>query len=315
VSPSRDPRLVVVALGSGVLHRGFRPAEHEARIRALERELSPLVDTARAGFRIVLVHGAGLPHEVAPRTKAPRGLTPPLALDGRAAEVQGAMGYAIQQALDNIGRARGVEVSAAVVVTRVEVAPDDPAFTRPTRPIGPAYSAAHARRLAREHGWTFLGKASARRRVVPSPRPCRVLEADVIRRLADEGTIAIAAGGGGVPVIATAQGYRGVDAMLAEDGTAAFLATAVGADRLVFLTGIDHVEVGNRTDRAIRVERLSRTEALALVRARAFPAGSIGAKIQAAAEFVDAGGREAIITSLPSLRAALDGPAGTRIVP
>ena len=311
----RDPRLLVAALGGLALHDGGRPAEREGRLRALERDLAPLVDAALAGFRIVLVPGTRAPHESAPGGRARRVIAPPLTLDRRAAEAQGATGYAVQQALGNIAQARGVEISAAVVVTRVEVAPDDPAFARPARPVGPAYPAAQARRLAREHGWTFLGKASARRRGVPSPRPCRILEADAIRRLADGGTIAIAAAAGGVPVVATAQGYRGIDAIPGEDATAGLLATAVGADRLVFLTGVDHVEVGHRTDRVIRVERLSRLEALALVRARAFPSGSIGAKIEAAAAFVDAGGREAIITSLPALRAALDGQAGTRVVP
>jgi carbamate kinase len=202
-----------------------------------------------------------------------------------------------------------------VVVTRVEVALDDPAFARPTRPVGPPYPAARARRLARDHGWAFLGRATARRRVVPSPRPRRILEGDAIRRLAEAGTITVAAGGGGVPVVATAEGYRGVDAILQEDATAGALATAIGADRLVFLTGVDRVEVGHRTDRAIGVERLSRIEARALVRVREFAAGSIGPKIEAAADFVEAGGREAIITSLPALRAALDGRAGTRVVP
>jgi len=272
------------------------------------------VDVAMAGFRIVLVHGAAPPDETASRIRSPRPPTPPLALDRRVAEIQGGVGYAIQQALGNLGRARGIDISAAVIVTRVEVASDDPAFTGPTRPIGPSYSAAQARRLAREHGWAFLGRATARRRVVPSPRPRRILEADVIRRLTDTGMITVAAGAGGVPVIATAEGYRGVDAVLEEDATAGVLATAVAADRLVFLTGVDHVEVGHRTDRAIRVERLSRIEALALVKAREFPSGSIGSKIEAAAEFVDAGGREAIITSLTALRAALDGRAGTRVV-
>jgi carbamate kinase len=249
------------------------------------------------------------------RAGSARSTVPTLALDLRAAEAQGAAGYGIQQALGNLCRARGVEVPIAVVVTRVEVAPDDPAFRRPTRPFGPPYSAAQARRLGRERGWTFLGSATARRRAVPSPRPRRVLEADVIRRLADAGAIAIAAGGGGVPVIETPDGYRGVEAILQEDATAGLLATALAADRLVFLTGVDRIEVGHRTARAIGVERLSLAEARALLMAREFPAGSIGPKIEAAVEFVEAGGREAIITSLPAIRAALDGRAGTRVVP
>jgi carbamate kinase len=267
-----------------------------------------------AGFRIVLVHGGRPSGDADRRARPGRSTDPPLALDVRAAETQGAAGYGIQQALGNLCRARGVEVPIVVIVTRVEVAPDDPAFRRPTRPVGPRYSAAQARRLGRERGWTFFGRAGARRRVVPSPRPRRVLEADVIRRLTDGGALTIVAGGA-VPVVETAEGYRGVEAVLQEDATAGLLATALAADRLVFLTGVDRVEVGHRTTRAIGVERLSLAEARALLKAREFPSGSIGPKIEAAAGFVEAGGREGIITSLPGIRAALDGRAGTRVVP
>jgi carbamate kinase len=315
VSPSRDPRLLVVALGSRALQGGGRAGGREAWVQALERSLPPLVDVAAAGFRIVLVHGTALREDAVPPAGSRSVAGSPFALDLRAAEVQGAAGYAVQQALENIGRAQGREVSVAVIVSRVEVAADDPAFARPTRPVGPSYSIARARRLTREYGWTFLGKATARRRVVPSPEPRRILEGEVIRRLADARTITVTAGGGGVPVIATAEGHRGVEAILQEDATAGILATAIGADRLVFLTGVERVEVGHRTDRAIGVEHLSCGEARALVKARAFPPGSIAPKIEAGVTFVEAGGREAIITALPVLRAALDGRAGTRIVP
>ena len=315
MSPPRDPRLLVVALGGRALQGPGRPVGPEAWLRALGRSLPPLVDVVAAGFRIVLVHGGRLSGDADRHAGVGRSPVPPLALDLGAAETQGAAGYAIQQALGNLCRAQGVEVPIAVVVTRVEVAPDDPAFRRPTRPVGPPYSAAQARRLGRERGWVFLGSATARRRVVPSPRPRRVLEVDVIRGLADAGVIAIVAGGGGVPVIETDEGYRGVEAILQEDATAGLLATALAADRLVFLTNVDRVEVGHRTSRAIGIERLSLAEARALLGAREFPAGSIGPKMEAAVEFVEAGGREAIVTSLPAIRPALDGRAGTRVVP
>jgi carbamate kinase len=315
VSPPRDPRLLVVALGGRALQGPARPAGHEAWLRALSRSLPPLVEVVAAGFRMVLVHGGRPTGDPGRRAGAARSPAEPLALDLRAAEIQGATGYGIQQVLGNLCRARGIETPIAVVVTRVEVAPDDPAFRRPARPVGPSYSATQARRLERERGWVLLGSATARRRAVPSPRPRRILEADVIRRLADAGAIAIAAGGGGVPVIETDEGYRGVEAVVPEDLTAGLVATALAADRLVFLTNGDRVEVGHRTARAIGIERLSIAEARALLRAREFPAGSIGPKIEAAVEFVEAGGREAIVTSLPALRAALDGRAGTRVVP
>jgi carbamate kinase len=322
VSAPRDPRLLVVALGGRALHgpapragRGpGRRTGHEAWLRALEGSLPPVVDVAAAGFRVVLVHGGPPSVDDGRRGTSGRAAAPPLALDLRAAEVQATAGYGVQQALGNLGRTRGVDVPSAVVLTRVEVAADDAAFGRPTRAVGPPYSANAARRLGRERGWTFLGPASARRRLVPSPRPRRVLEAGVIRRLADAGVLTITAGGGGVPVIETGEGHRGVEAILEEEATAGLLATALAADRLVFLTGVDQVEVGHRTTRAIGVERLSLAEARALLKAREFPPGSIGPKIEAAVEFVEAGGREAIITSPAALRAALDGRAGTRVV-
>jgi len=315
MSPPRDPRRLVVALGSRALRGPGGPTGPEAWLRALERSLLPLADVVAAGFRLVLTHGGGLPGDDLVRVEAGRTVPPPT-LDLRRAETQGAAGYAIQQVLGNLCRDRNVEVPIAVVVTRVRVDPDDPAFRRPSRPVGPPYSAAQARRLGRERGWTFAGSAArGHRRVVPSPRPRSVLEADAIRRLSDAGVIAIAAGGGGVPVVETALGYRGVEAVLQEDATAALLATALAADRLIFLTGVDRVEVGYHTARAIGIERLSVADARALLTAGEFPPGSMGPKIGAAIEFVEAGGREAIITSLPGVHAALDGRAGTRVVP
>lgn len=312
-SLTRDPRRLVIALGGRALQGPGKPAGAEAWRRALGRSLPPLVDVLAAGFRIVLVHGGGPPGDASHGTAPGHATAPGLALDLWAAQTQGAAGYGIQLVLGNLCRDRGIDVPIAVVVARVEVAPDDPAFRRPTWPVGPPYSAAQARRLGRERGWTFLGRATARRRVVPSPRPRRALEADVIRRLADAGAITITAGG--VPVTETAEGYQGVEAVVQGDATAGLLATALPADRLVFLTSVDRVEVGHRTVRAIGVERLSLAEARALLNAREFPAGSIGPKIEAAIAFVEAGGREAIITSLPAIRPALDGHAGTRIVP
>jgi len=316
----RDPRLLVVALGGRALQAPAgrpmgRSAGREGWLKALERSLPPLVDVATAGFRIVLVPCGAPVDDADRRAKGSRSAAPPRPLDLRAAEAQGAVGYGVQQALANLARARGGEVPVAVVLTRVEVAPDDPAFARPARAVGPPYSVPLARRLARELGWTFAGNGTSRRRVVPVPRPRRIPEAGVIRRCADAGALTIAAAGGGVPVIETPEGYRGVEAMLEAEATAALLATALAADRLVFLTGVDRVEVGHGTARAIGVEHLSLAEARALLAAREFPAASIGPKVQAAIDFVAAGGREAIITSLPVLRAALDGRAGTRVVP
>jgi carbamate kinase len=302
----------VVALGDRALRGASRPTGPEAWLRELGRSLPPLADLVAAGFRLVLTHGGGLAGDE--RARTPAGPVPS-ALDVRRAETQGAAGYLIQQVLGNLCRNRNVEARIAVVVTRVRVDPDDPAFRRPTSLVGRPHSAAEARRLARERGWIFAGSAArGHRRVVPSPRPRRVLEADAIRRLADVGIVVIAAGGGGVPVVETPLGHRGVEAVLQEDRTASVLATEVGADHLVFVTGVDRVEVGHGT-RSIGIERLSVVEARALLAAGEFPPGSMGPKIEAAIAFAESAGHEAIITSLPRLGPALDGRAGTRIAP
>jgi carbamate kinase len=149
---------------------------------------------------------------------------------------------------------------------------------------------------------------------VTSVLPREILDAAAIRRLVEAGIVVVAAGGGGVPVASTPLGHRGLEVLLEEDATAALLGTAIGADRLTFVTDVDHVEVGHGT-RSIGIERLSIADARALLAAGEFPPASMGPKIEAAIEFVGAGGREAVITSLPRLRAALDGRAGTRIVP
>jgi carbamate kinase len=312
----RDPRLLVIALGAKSLRSPGASSSPCVWMRMLERSLPPLVDVVAAGFRLVLTSGAG-PRGEGPRPEQGRRAAPPLpTLDVDRAETQGATGYAIQQVLGNLCRGRNVEASIAVVGTRVRIDPADPALRRPTRPVGPSYGVAQARRLERERGWAFARTSGRRRRrIVPSPQPRGVLEADAIRRLADAGVVVIAAAGGGVPVVETALGHQGVEAVLQHDATAAVLATAIGADRLVFLTGVERAEVGHRTARAIGIEHLSVADARALLSTGEFPPGSMGAKIEAAIAFVEAGGGEAIIASLPGVRAALDGRGGTRVVP
>jgi carbamate kinase len=237
------------------------------------------------------------------------------ALDVGTAELQGTLGYAIQQALGNLCRGRGLDVPVAAVVTRVLVDPRDPAFARPTTPIGPAYPPARVKRLARATGWT-IGRDGRRgfRRLVASPRPVRVLDAEVVRRLSLAGAVTIACGGGGVPVVETPDGFRGVEAVIEPELGAAALATGVGAGRLVMLTAVEHAAVSYGTAREIAIERLTLTEGRTLLAAGEFPPRSMGPKVEAGLRFVEAGGGEAIITSLARVSAALAGEAGTRIV-
>jgi carbamate kinase len=315
MSPPRDPRLLVVAVGGRALRATGGRVGLDAWRRSLEPGLGPLADLVAAGLRLVLTHGRGPSEDERVPIEPRRRPASPVPFELHRAGGQALAGYAIQQALENLCRVRNVETLAVVVPTRVRVDPDDPAFERPTRPVGPRYTVGQARRLARERGWTFAGSpAQGRRRIVPSPRPRDVLEAPAIRRLVDAGLVVVAAGSGGVAVVTTPLGHHGVEAVLQEDATAAVLGTRVGADRLVLATGVDRVEVGHRT-RSIGIERLTVADARALLAAGEFPPVSMGPKIQAAIEFVEAGGREALVTSLSAIREALDGRAGTRVVP
>lgn len=312
----RDPRLLVVAIGGNALREPGGLATPDEWFRGLERSLPPLVDLVAAGFRLVITHGNGpqVGDELL-RMELARKEVPPLTLDLCGAETQGSLGYAIQQVFGNLCRARGVDTPVATIVTRVLVDPGDPAFGQPTKPIGPFYSATKARQLAREKGWAMVEDAGRGfRRVVPSPRPLRVLEAELVRRLSEAGAVPIACGGGGVPVVESEAGYRGVEAVVEKDLTTEVLATGLHADRLLFLTGVERVAVGFGTPRAIGIERLAVAEARALLAAGEFPPGSMGPKVEASLRFVEAGGREAIITSLDQVRAAIDGKAGTHIV-
>jgi carbamate kinase len=315
--PDRDPRLLVVAIGGNALREPRGVAKPDEWFRALKRSLPPLVDLVAGDYRLVLTHGNGpqigdelLRMELAQKT------VPPLSLDLCGAETQGSLGYAIQQVFGNLCRARGIEVPVATIVTRVVVDAADPAFQHPTKPIGPFYTAAQARALRKRKRWTLVQDAGrGYRRVVPSPRPLHVLEAEMVRRVCQGGGVPIACGGGGVPVIDADGAYRGVDAVVEKDLATEALATGLGADRLLILTAVEQVAINFGTPQQIGIERLTVDDARRLLAAGEFPPGSMGPKMEACVRFVERGGREAIITSLDRVQAAIAGDAGTHVVP
>lgn len=311
-----DPRLLVVAIGGNALREPGGLGTPDEWFRTLARSLPPLVDLVGAGFRLVLTHGND-PQvgDELPRMELARKTVPPLPLDLCGAETQGSLGYAIQQVFANLCRARGLHVPVATIITRVVVSADDPAFGQPTKPIGPFYPWTKARQLERQKGWTLVQDAGRGfRRVVPSPRPLVILEAELVERLVASGAVPVVCGGGGVPVVDTPDGHRGVEAVIEKDFTTEVLATTLSADRLLLLTGVARVAVGFGTPQEIGIERLTVTEARALLASGEFPPGSMGPKVEAGARFVERGGQAAIITSLDSVRAAIDGDAGTHIV-
>jgi carbamate kinase len=308
--------LVVAAIGGNALRTEEGIGAPSEWFAALSASLPPLLDLLAAGHGLVLTHGNG-PQvgEELLRMEISKPVMPALSLDLCVAETEGSLGYAIQQVLGNLLRQRGLSARVASVVTQVLVDPNDPAFERPTKPIGSFYTKAQATRMAKEHGWSVVDDSGRGwRRVVPSPRPKAVVEAPLIRALVDAGMVPVAVGGGGIPVLDTPTGLRGVEAVIEKDLATIVLARDLGAGVVFFLTGVDRVAVdfGKPTQRFL--DRLPVAEARRLLDAGEFPPGSMGPKVEAAIEFVEAGGERAVITSLDRIAAAAAGRAGTVVV-
>jgi carbamate kinase len=278
--------------------------------------MQPIAQLIQEGVRVVLSHGNGpIVGNILIRNEAVRDQIPPMPLDVCGADSQGGIGYMMQQALQNELRRVGVDRTVVTVVTQVVVDERDPAFRRPTKPIGPFYAQERARLLAKEKGWTVTEDAGRGwRRVVPSPRPLEVVEIAAIRRLVSDQAIVIAAGGGGIPVSRQWDGsYHGVEAVIDKDLASSLLARLLGCEVLCIVTGVDRVSLHYGKPEQQEIACATAEELLRYAAEGHFPAGSMGPKIQAAVEFVRGGGREVVITSPPRLQDALEGKSGTRV--
>jgi carbamate kinase len=308
---------VVVALGGNALSPPSGDGsvdELRTALRATAEVLAPLV---ASGVSLVVTHGNG-PQvgRILRQQELAAGQVPPMPMDVCGAESQGQLGYLLASALDDALRAAGSGARAVSLVTRVLVDGRDPAFRRPTKPVGPSYERRVAQRIAHETGQVFTIQETGRwRRVVASPRPLRLVEADPLLRLVDAGCVVVAAGGGGVPVVEHRRRLRGVEAVVDKDRTAVLLARAVGADRLLVLTEVDRVQRGFGTPAAEPLTSLTVSEARRLLASGELPEGSMGPKVEACADFVDGGGAGAAIGSLRQAARVLSGDAGTAVVP
>jgi carbamate kinase len=313
-----DPKLIVVAFGGNAVYPPSIKGLAEEQLAIMNAACELLVPVFRAGYRAVLTHGNGpVVGNILFRMALTSKSLVPMPMDVCVAHSQGGIGYMLQQSLANVLARHGIRASVSSIVTEVEVDPDDPAFVHPTKPVGRFFSEADAKRIGAETGWDF-SEDSGRgwRRVVPSPMPLAILDSPAINALLAAGVIPIAAGGGGIPVVrAPGGGYRGVAAVIDKDLTSGLLAADVGAGQLVMLTGVERValDFGKPTERA--VDRLTAAEARRHLADGQFPPGSMGPKITAALGFIERGGPRAVITSLDKLDLALDGRAGTAIVP
>ena len=316
-----EPPLVVVALGGNAMQSPAGDDSVEGDFERTAGTAEHLVALAATGdWRLVVTHGNGPQvgnHLLRSELGRAHGGLPALPLDVCVADTQGGMGYMLQQSLTNALHAAGLPAVVTALVTQVVVDADDPGFDNPTKPVGEMIGEDKVFDL-QQQGWTLVEDRhrGGWRRVVASPDPTEIVEAAAIRALVDEGTLVIAAGGGGIPVAHGRDGsLRGVPAVVDKDLASALLAIDVRADHLLILTDVEFVYRGFDTPEQEPLGSISVAEARALLDAGEFPAGSMKPKVEAVARFVEATGRPGIITSIERCREGLSGEGGTRIVP
>jgi carbamate kinase len=299
--------LVVAALGGNALLKRGEKLSAENQRANVKTAAAALAGIVRAGHRLVVTHGNGPQVGLLALQSAAGPVDSQYPLDVLGAESEGMIGYLIEQELRNALPERRL---FATLLTQSVVDPADPAFKKPTKPIGPVYDEATAKRLASERGWTVAPDGAHWRRVVASPKPLEILEAAEIAFLAANDAIVVCAGGGGIPVMRDPAGFlSGVEAVVDKDLASALLAAALGADRLLLLTDVEavYIDYGKPTARAIA------RATPATLRHEAFASGSMGPKVQAAAGFADTAGQIGAIGRLEDAVALLAGNAGTQV--
>ena len=308
---------IVVALGGNALEDKSLPPTAESQAIVVERTAKALAEMSLAGYEMAVVHGNG-PQvgRIILASETAASVTPPMPFDVCDAMSQGYIGYHLQQKLRAELMRRGRDIPVVTVVTQMVVDPEDPAFSQPTKPIGPFYTREAAEELRQEKGYAMKEDAGRGwRRVVASPVPRRIVEIGTLKTLWDT-TIAIACGGGGIPVVKeTDGGLRGVPAVIDKDLAASLLAREMEADVLLILTEVDAVSIRFRQPDEEKLGTVTVSELEEYCRAGHFAPGSMLPKVQAALEFVRANPRgRAIITSLDRGLEALAGKCGTTVI-
>jgi len=299
--------LVVIALGGNALLQRGETASAEAQRHNVQTAVRAVAEVART-HTVVVTHGNGPQVGLLALQAAAYAQVPPYPLDVLGAESEGMIGYLLEQALGNHLPGQPV----ATLLTQTLVQRHDPAFTTPTKFVGPVYSQAEAQRLAAARGWRMAPDGPYFRRVVPSPEPTGIVELGTIRLLVQHGVLVVCTGGGGIPVTQDEHGaLYGVEAVIDKDRASAFLATALDAHCLLLLTDVDGVYTDWGTPAARRLRRANPTH----LQAYTFASGSMGPKVEAACHFVSAGGTMAAIAALADAAAILRGDNGTVIVP
>ncbi len=306
----------VIALGGNAITRESEEGNIYEQFENTRRSLSAAVYLIEKDHRVIITHGNGpqVGNELI-RVENARHLVPPLPLGVIVADLEGGMGYMIEQCLQNKLHDSGIHREVTTVLTQVLVNPDDPSIKEPTKFVGPFFKKEEVEKLTRERGWQMKeDKGRGYRRVVPSPKPLEIIEKKVIKILLEAGGVVVAAGGGGIPVYRDQRGWlEGVDGVIDKDLASALLGNEVGAETLLILTGVDKVALHFGTPEQKNLDSLSVEEAQYWLDKGEFPKGSMGPKIQAAINFIKGGGESVIITSIENAVSALEGNTGTVI--
>ena len=313
----RDKPIVLIALGGHALMMHGETgtiSEQERNAASICRQLQTLVDR---DYHLVVTHGNGpqVGHLLL-LNESSDGSVPLMPLDVLVAETGGSLGYFLQQAMLNELRRRQIKRYVVTVITQVLVDPEDPAFKDPTKPIGPFLSREEAERRRDEKKWTIIEDSGRGwRRVVPSPKPVKIVQRHMIRESAVAGNIVIACGGGGITIIKKPDdSYEGIEAVIDKDLSSAILANQVGAELFVILTEVPQVYIRFRQPDQQAIGAITSGQLMDLHRAGEFPSGSMGPKVEAVCRFLEGGGKRAIITNPETLDAALAGRGGTHVI-
>jgi carbamate kinase len=310
-------RLALIAFGGNALLPENQRGIQGEQMKNAEKAAELMVHVVRKGYELIIVHGNGpqvgnlLLQQEEAVTKIP-----PYTLDVCDAMTEGSMGYMLERAITNELRRHSIDKDVITLITPVLVDRNDAAFDKPTKPVGPFYTKYRAQQLAREKDWVMCEDAGrGYRKVVPSPMPIDIVPKWIIKDLVQAGRIVIAAGGGGIPVIINGRGlFEGIEAVIDKDYAASLIAREAEADLFIILTGTERIYLNFGKPDQKDISRMTVREAQAWLDEGQFPPGSMGPKIRAAIEYIQAGGREVLITDANHLKAALINRSGTRIV-
>lgn len=310
-----ERKTVVIALGGNAITREFEDGNIYQQFANTRRSLAGVVSLIEKNYRVVIIHGNG-PQvgNALIRVERSRDEVIPLPLGIIVADLQGGMGYMIQQSLLNMLHRHGIQKEVVTIITQVVVSPDDPSIRKPTKFIGPSYPKERVEEL-QHRGWIMKeDRGRGWRRVVPSPMPIEIVEKNVIREQVANDRIVIAAGGGGIPVyLDREEKLEGINAVIDKDYAAAILARDVGADELVILTAVEKIAIDFAKPTQRWIDRMTLAEAKNYLAEGQFPEGSMGPKVRGAVNFLESGGKRVVITSIEQLSEAMEGRTGTVI--